>query len=456
MTTSSTVVKPKLRYEQATSQPTQPRFSISSPHSRHAPCSQDSPASEATPSLEVNLSGTGIEMEPAPLSSLPRTLSDSAPTVGSTQRAASSPLSPPSSAHLVCGGCEFSDVFSEDAVTVAWWNGGRMSSRSAQSFERKLLILERMVADTPSLSVILLQELFSHSAAGIARHLRGSTGDAGWTAVGCGSDLSQRRVSHAHRHSYGMSCQAAVLNSSTVDCLAHAYAESGGAGEMGGFLRSPLVLVLQRKTPPGGRPSRLLCVANLHVSYREPRCELQLLPVLLDAMREGCVLAVRRRGARGLRRDDVTYALCGDFNRGAQSADFAALRERKFVELIRPPRGRTSRVSDELGETACEGLEGLRFLTSPTTAGGKFYDNLWMDKDARRHVLLDAHVYGVWTRGRRLAETGPASVGRLRGEMSDHSPVVASLMLAPISEDDACCTDAPWAASTAFAVALRR
>jgi hypothetical protein len=451
MASPSTLVRPKLRYEDAAAPASQPAKQSPSPPSPHVPPVQRrhsqpiaSGPSATVPSPDSLPDKT--EHIDAPQSSSDPSLAVSSLATSTAADSSSEALLVPTSdvSHLMQD-MTLSDSRAKCAITLAWWNGGRMSARSGASFQAKLLILERMVADTPTLSVIMLQEVFSNSAAGIAEHLRASTGDEAWTAVGCGSDLTESNPLHEHRHSFGMSCQAAVYNASVVGCLAYSYVESE---ETSGFTRAPLVLVLQRKTTITA-PSRLLCIANLHISYREPRGELQLLPELLDAMLAGCVRTVRRVGARGLRRLDVTYALCGDFNRAAHSGDFATLRERKYIELVRQPRTRASRDKSQGGIG-----DGLLFLSDATTSGGKFLDNLWMEMSARRNVLVDAHVYGVWTHGKRLAESRSACAGRLRSERSDHSPVVATLCLEPLAADSSCAEEAPWSVAESFSVSI--
>jgi hypothetical protein len=323
------------------------------------------------------------------------------------------------------------------SVTFAAWNCARMSTRSP-NFAKKCGVLERMVADTPDLCVILLQEVVACAMEHVAERLRTITADPGWTAVGCGS--SANRTLHAHPRVVGMTCQTALYNASKVACLADSYLENDNIASMV-FKRAPHICIFQSITPRASLPAKLLCVANCHILQRAPEQELHFLPELVQAMRVACGHAVRREGRPGLQRNgEVIYVVAGDFNRGSESADFARLREEEdYVELVQSPRqarafGRivSEAPEDDTGETARE--VAMRYLTDATTRGGQHIDNVWMHRRVRCADLMDAWQYVPGGNGRSLHESGYASAGRVRSERSDHVPIVVKLRLGKVQD----------------------
>jgi hypothetical protein len=339
-------------------------------------------------------------------------------------------------------GRECADV--DGDVVFVTFNCCRMSPR-AESFESKLLVIERLVSDTPGLSLLCLQELFGNASGLVAQRLRASTGDPGWTAAGCGSDASRSSVTHAHAKAHGVSCNAAVYNASRLRLVAQAYASGDGTGrgdaELCAFKRAPHVCVFEGADAPPGGQSRLLAVANVHISFREPRRELLRLGDLVSGMQLACARALRRGGAQGLRRDDVVAVVVGDFNRPAcaHSPDFRSLHDRGFVELVSSGQG--------------DG-DGVEFLRDATSVAGNKLDNIFISR-AVRSELVDAWVYQVGGAGRRLGESGRASAGRMRSERSDHLPVVAKLRLgaaAAAADGDVPSTDGPWRCRGEFSV----
>lgn len=358
------------------------------------------------------------------------------------------------------------DLDTDGLITLALWNSAKMSPRS-QRFITKCSVLERMVDDTPGLCVILLQEVCSGAAGEVARRLQVSSGQPAWTAVGCGSAGPKHR-SDSHAHPPGVSCQAAVFDGSKVTCIGEAYATSR-SGSMDLFVRSPHVTVFAKTPGPRESARKLLCVANCHVSLSEPRGELQKLPDLVDAMRTACA-----RHIRSLNRTDVnvehaaTFAIAGDFNKSADSADFDLLRRSvEFEALVMPPRAARALVDHASGTAAATRKlstngEGEAeddhspapiYLTTPTTSGGLYVDNLWLHRAVRANHLVDAWCYNPGGRDRSLRETSHASAGRLRSERSDHVPIVAKLRL-PLLDGDDSAGPTGWTRAAAFDVHL--
>jgi hypothetical protein len=337
--------------------------------------------------------------------------------------------------HLEAGSTRAEDDEEQPFVTFAAWNCARMSTRSP-NFAKKCSVLERMVADTPDLSVILLQEVVACAMEHVAERLRTCTADPGWTAVGCGS--SAHGTLHPHPRVGGATCQTALYNASKVVCLADSYLVNGSNISMA-FRRAPHVCIFQPIAPRASLPPKLLCVANCHILQRAPRQELHFLPDLVQAMRVACGHAVRREGRPGLHRSgEVTYVVAGDFNRGSDSDDFSRLRDEvDYVELVQSPRlarafGRTASEApeDDIGEATRETV--MRFLTDATTRGGQHIDNVWMHRAVRCADMMDAWQYVPGGNGRSLHESGYASAGRVRSERSDHVPIVVKLRLGKV------------------------
>jgi hypothetical protein len=319
-------------------------------------------------------------------------------------------------------------------VVFATFNCCRMSPR-VDSFESKLTVLDRLVKDSPGLSVLLLQELFGNAAGLIARHLRASTGELSWTAAGCGSDSTNEVVKHSHPKSYGVSCNAVVYNARLVRLVAHTYVKMGANDDATpAFKRPPHVCAFESVRAPSDGRSRLLVVANLHVVWRDPRSELTRLGDLASAMRAGCVRALRQGKTLGLPRDDTVIVFAGDFNRAAceNSPDFRSLHDAGYVELV------SSNIEDcATSADSSSGELRFQFLREKTTVAGSKLDNIFIAKHVRE-ALVDAWVYQVGGAGRKLGESGRASAGRLRSERSDHLPLVARLRLDSAVETD------PW------------
>lgn len=341
------------------------------------------------------------------------------------------------------GATQRSDAVGPDIVFVTF-NVCRMSPRpgSMSSFESKLKVLERLVSDTPGLSLILLQELFGNAAGLIAKRLRAVTGDEGWSAVGCGSNPDCERVTHRHRRTAFNSCQAAVYNKKYLRCLGSVYVD--GAAQVApeddetSFKRPPHVCVFECARTPHGK---LLCLANVHISYKDPRQEIRLLAGLSRGMRNACARTFRRGTLPGFGASDATVLIAGDFNAPGQSHLFRELRESGFAELMR---------SDHAG-----GPE-LRYLQTATSAGGNVLDNIFMPRELRAKELLDAWVYQVAGFGRSLQESGAQSYGRLRAERSDHLPIVAKLRLGSVGVGDSFDESlaGAWRCRTDFSVIL--
>jgi hypothetical protein len=347
-------------------------------------------------------------------------------------------------------------------ITFALWNCARMSPKSP-NFEKKCAVLERMVSDTPTLSVIFLQEVIACATEHVTSRLRSCTGDTGWTAVGC--DGTGRGNFHAHPRTCGATCQVALYNASKVRCLADSYVASSPADSTS-FKRAPHVCIFEPVVPGGLAPGKLLCIANCHILQRAPQPELELLADLVRAMRNACARAVRREGRPGLLRSgEVIYVVAGDFNRGSESSDFNRLRqEEDFVELVQSPRVSVSyaHVAAEVVDGAGESSSGviLRYLTEATTSGGLHIDNIWMNRTVRCANLIDAWQYVPGGNGRSLHETGYASAGRVRSERSDHIPIVVKLRLGTVQKNSCKGTaleyvgPCRWAVRDAFQVTL--
>lgn len=336
---------------------------------------------------------------------------------------------------LVSGLAELSVAAAEcDHVVFATFNCCRMSPR-AESFESKLVVLERLVKDTPGLSALFLQELFGNAAGRLAMHLRTSTGDQSWTAAGCGSDGSNSVVKHLHAKTHGVSCNAVVYNASALRLVAHTYVSCDEtAGPSAAFKRPPHVCVFesvrQSLQAAGKSRSRLLVVANVHILNRDPRRELLHLGDLVSAMRGACARALRQGKSLGLLRKDVVFSVVGDFNRAAcrDSPDFRSLHDAGFIELVS-----SNIASSTVGNAAYPVGEGdsrltVDFLRETTTAAGSSLDNIFIAREVR-DAIRDGWVYQVGGAGRRLGESGRASAGRRRAERSDHLPLIAKLRL---------------------------
>lgn len=339
------------------------------------------------------------------------------------------------------------DLGGSDDIIFASFNVCRMSPRpdSSTNFESKLKVIERLVIDTPGLSLILLQELFSNAAGLIAQRLRAATGDEGWTAVGCGSDPNCEHVAHQHQRTAFSACQASVYNRSLLRCLASSYVDSMEAETTRLseplFKRPPHVCVFESARAAAGK---LICVANVHVSYKEPRREIMLLASLSRGMKTACVRAFRRGAIPGLGVNDVSVIIAGDFNTPGQSHLFRELRQIGFAELVRSDRDFSS---------------DLRYLQTATSVGGHVLDNIFMQRELRVSELVDAWVYHSAGSGRRLSEeSGTQSNGRVRAERSDHFPIVAKLRLGCVdivASQDGTPAD-PWRCRRGFEVFLER
>jgi hypothetical protein len=368
------------------------------------------------------------------------------------------------------------------SITFAAWNCARMSPRSP-NFSKKCSVLERLVADTPGLAVILLQEVVAGSMVQVVQRLRACTGDEGWTAVGCGAGYAGAQRHHSHGRANGATCQTALYNASKVRCIANTYVDarcgdkvdavgseesehpgrSAPDASATAFVRPPHICVFQPVCDVAGGAPKLLCVANCHISQRSPRNELHVMSDLVQAMRAGCVQSVRQPGRTGLHRwGDVTYVLAGDFNQSAGSADFDRLRlAEDFIELVQAPRAAAGGGSSP----RAGGVEDrLRYLTEATTRGGQHVDNVWMDRRSRCADVLDAWQYVPGGNGRGLHESGYASAGRMRSERSDHVAIVVKLRLeqtedgsraAAVSDAAAEGEQACWILRQAFSVVLR-
>jgi hypothetical protein len=347
-------------------------------------------------------------------------------------------------------------------ITFAAWNCARMSPKSP-NFAKKCAVLERMVSDTPTLSVIFLQEVIACATEHVTSRLRSCTEDTGWTAVGC--DGTERGNFHAHPRTSGATCQVALYNASKVRCLADSYVASSAADSTS-FNRAPHVCVFEPIVPGGLAPGKLLCIANCHILQRAPQQELELLADLVRAMRNACARAFRREGRPGLQcSGEVIYVVAGDFNRSSESTNFNRLREEEdFVELVQSPRVSVSyahiaaEVVDGAGESSSSVV--MRYLTEATTSGGLHIDNVWMNRTVRRANLIDAWQYVPGGNGRSLQESGYASAGRVRSERSDHIPIVVKLQLGTV-EENSCNSSAiqyvgqgRWAVRNAFQVTL--
>lgn len=321
------------------------------------------------------------------------------------------------------------DVDAElDTVVFATWNCAQMSPRSS-NFAKKCQIIERLVSDTPDLDIIVLQELYSNSAALIAQHLRKTSDAQAWTAIGCGSSHKNDRSLRLHTHSWRSSCQAALYNESRIRCVTHCYVNADTDNdECFRYQRPPHVCVFERIMPRNSI-ARLLVIATCHISFANPQREIVQLPNLLHALEFGCARSVRCADVKGLKRDDVVYVLAGDFNRNANSPDFQALREHGYVELVAPRSVR------QIGRNRCpaivdaEVVNDVDYLRDETTSGGQHYDNIFVSRSVREQDLLDAWVYIPGGTGRRLRESGRTSAVRVRGERSDHRPIVVQLKL---------------------------
>jgi hypothetical protein len=116
-----------------------------------------------------------------------------------------------------------------------------MSKRSP-NFAKKRSVLERMVADTPDLSVILLQGVVACAMEYVAERLRTCTADSGWAAFGCGS--SANGTLHPHSKVGGAIYQTAWYTASQVACLADSYLGNDSNISMA-FRREPYVCNFQ-------------------------------------------------------------------------------------------------------------------------------------------------------------------------------------------------------------------
>lgn len=269
------------------------------------------------------------------------------------------------------------DTPSLSRMQIASWNAGQMSLNSVHYYSKAQHLL-RFVQDAGDLSIICVQEVYSGVADDLAVLLSAST-RARW-----------RSSTHWHRHSSSrMAFRKAILYRADTATF---QTPDIPAKLLGKFRHPPQLAIL--RLPSGAT----LAIAHVHFSFRAPQPDLAQLPALLQALDAHA----------------TTTIAVGDFNANPNTSSFAALRTLGYVDVIH----------------SSDGVPPHPYLTlrCATTAGGSWYDNVWMRRNDRA-ALRNAWVFDFGGRVATLGEKPYARVTRRRGERSDHLPIAVELCL---------------------------
>lgn len=148
---------------------------------------------------------------------------------------------------------------------------------------------------------------------------------------------------------------------------------------------------------------RTIALINVHLSTRFFASEVAKLPAVMEFVREH----ISALGGN----PDLVMCL-GDFNVSADAECFESLKEIGFMELVKPPNPTNP-------------SENKQYITTPTTVGGNWYDNIMMTKFARES-LKNAWCFDFGGRCASLADSSAYEyAGNRRSQRSDHLALVA-------------------------------
>ncbi len=280
--------------------------------------------------------------------------------------------------------------------TLSTWNAAHLSLRS-RFIKKKMEHFVRFIVDAAPL-VVALQEVYGDVPDFIASSLT-TSGCNGEQWSSCSPETQQNSDGSNNAESM---MQAFCYRSDAI--IATDLSAVVPETLFEGFLRPPAVAMFSpRSEDIGVIHEHTIALVNVHLSTRFFASEVSKLPAVLDFVREH----VSALGGN----PDLVMCL-GDFNVSADAECFDTLKETGFTELIRPPNPTNPG-------------ENKQYITTPTTVGGNWYDNILMTRFARES-LENAWCFDFGGRCAALADTSAYEyAGHRRSQRSDHLAVVA-------------------------------